>query len=112
DVASHFDHVEIGPASQDLRLPAQARRTDASTLRHFAPGTDAPDVGVAWVLALQDTGDLEALGKIGGKVLGGVHPQVDLALEQRALDLLDEARLVADCSVGGLDGHDLCVAHG
>jgi hypothetical protein len=80
------------------------------------------DIGVARVLALGDPGDGQALRQLGRQVLGGVDGEVDLPIEERALDLGHEARLVAARAglAGGLaalvarggDGHDLGAPEG
>src|SRR2546423_823927 len=46
------------------------------------------------VSASRNANDRETVGQLRGHVLGGVHGEVDLAGQQRLLDLLDEPRLV------------------
>ena len=55
---------------------------------------------VARVGALGHAHDREPVGQLGGHVLGRVHGEVDLAGQQRLLDLLHEARLVGQ-ALGG-----------
>ena len=54
----------------------------------------------------------QAVGELAGEVLGGVHGEVDLLREQRVLDRVHPARLVAGMRVtvtAGGQGHDVRV---
>ena len=51
---------------------------------------------VGRVLAARNADEREPVGQLARQVLGGVDAEVDLAVEQRALDAAHEARLVAD----------------
>jgi hypothetical protein len=55
---------------------------------------------VAGVLPLREGQDLQALGQFGGDVLGAVDGQVDGAVEEGLLDLLDEEAPIADAGEG------------
>jgi len=47
------------------------------------------------VVSTAPGGDLEALRQLGREVLGRVHGEVDLTSQQRGLDRVDPAPLVA-----------------
>jgi hypothetical protein len=71
--------------------------------------------GIARIGALQQAADDEAIGQLGGHVLHGVDRHIDLAGDQRLLDLLGKQALAADLVqlaildlvAGGLDDDDL-----
>ena len=75
---------------------ARRRRLLVPTARAVGqlPQRGRPAERVERVRALRHADDGQAGGQLGGYVLGGVHRQVDLAGEERVLDLLDEAGLV------------------
>ena len=100
----------------DLRLAPQRRGGHHRALRQFAEARGAAaDEGVAHILARQEARHREAGRQLGRHVLHGMHGDVDLARQQRLLDLLGEKALAAgvgerpvlDAVAGGLDGANL-----
>ena len=82
------------------RRACACRRSDAAPRR--APWgraaielASAGDQRVAHVLAFETGGDRHAFGQQGRQVLGRMHRGVDLAVEQRRVDLLGEQPLAA-----------------
>ena len=92
-----------------LRDAPDAARADRRSPRRGAPAPPAKSVRadavaqharVARILARQHRGDVESLGQHGRHVLGAVHRKVDLAREQRVVDLLHEQPLAAGVGSG------------
>ncbi len=116
DIAAQVDDLQIGPAMQQLRAPAQRRGADDGAA--FQVG-DAPHVAgdqhVACILARQEGRDGELRWLRRRHVLHAVDGGIDPAGEQRLLDLLDEQSLAARFRQGpvldgiarGLDDDDL-----
>ena len=93
---------QIGAVAQQLRLPAQRSRADARTLRQ---GREAwcllRKKHVARVVARQHAGDLQPLGQPSLDILQRMHGEVDMAVDQRLIDLLGEQALAADLGKRG-----------
>ena len=87
-VAAQRANIEVRPGEQQLCLPAKARRTDNGA------GTETverrPDQCIARVLARKHRRECEALGRFGRDVFHRMHGEIGGAVEQRALELLDE----------------------
>jgi len=80
--------LEAGPQPAELRRPPGAARAHPGAVGEaFEP---PPDQAVPRVGPLRDRGDGEPGCRLGGKVLQGVDGDVDGAVEERLLDLLDE----------------------
>jgi hypothetical protein len=103
-----LDHLEVRAESEELGAAAEARGPDPGAFAQLLERGSLADVGIAGRLPRRDPGDLEPLRKLAREVLGRVHPEVDLAVEQRPLDLADEASLVPSrlMKARGLDRHD------
>ena len=102
DVAAELDDLEVGAEREELGAAADARGPDAGALGDLGDRVAGADPDVGGVLARRDADEAEALGQLAGQVLGAVDGEVDLAVEQRPLDLADEARLVV--GVAAADG--------
>lgn len=96
DVAPELDQLEVGSERQELRAPAQARRSHACSAGNLGQRRAPPEPGVSGILAHRHADDLEARGQLTGNVLGAVDGELDLAGEQRPLDLADESGLVVE----------------
>ena len=108
--------VEIRPQREKLRAPAQAGGADPGALGDLGQRPPRSDPGVGGIETRGDAEDREAFGKLSGNILGAVHGEVDAPVEQGALDLADEPRLVVARSrdgdaaalvAGGADGDEL-----
>ena len=115
-VAAELDHREVRAAVAKLRPPPQAGGADDRAGRKVGERAAVEgDEGVAHVLARQVAGDREAVRLERRHVLHRMHGDVDLAGEQRVLDLAREQALAADLRqrpvehpvAGGLDHDDL-----
>src|SRR5207248_831717 len=91
-------NFQIRSTVAQLRAPAHAARPDDRTARQIGErGHGAGKESVVRVLADRHAYELEARGQLARHVLQAVDADVDPALEQRLLDLLDEHTLRADC---------------
>jgi hypothetical protein len=100
EVALQVLEVEVlENGAQDGLAPEARRADDGVEAELFDRRGGAADVRIGGLLALEERGELEAIGQFGGDVLEAVDGEVDLAGEERALDLLDEEPLA-----GGAEG--------
>ena len=105
DVAAQLDDLEILARGAQLSGAAQAARPHAGARGQRSQRRGAAD-RVAGIGPGRDGHELKALGQLGGHVLARVHGEVDLAGEQRALELGDPARLVAAAAAAVAGGRD------
>ena len=94
DVAAHRDDVEVLARRAQLGGAADAARADAGARRQRS------EVGrpAKHILDARPRGrpqQCQAVRELAGEVLGRVHSEVDLTGEQRVLDRVHPARLVA-----------------
>ena len=97
DVSAQRQDRQQRIALAQLRLAAQARRSDARAARQ--PGEIEIVIGherVARILALGDRREREAVGHVHRHVLQRMHGEVGAAVRHRQLELLDEEALAAD----------------
>ena len=98
--------VHVAPEHDDFEIAAAVHELGAATLRrstdHRSPrkrrdvvhgGTDE---SIARIFPRQNTGNRNTVRQNGFEVLHGVHGDVDIASEQRLLDLLGEQTLAAN----------------
>ena len=88
DVAANVFDLQIGPASSKLRGAAQRTSSYASARGQILEG--AAYQSIAWIFALRDGGQRQALRQIGGHVFQAMYGQIDRASEQRFLNFLGE----------------------
>ena len=94
DVAADGHDLDVVAQRADLGRAAQAAGARRAPRRQRRERRCAAD-RVARIGPLGNRHELEALGKLGRNILGRMHRHVDLAVEQRAFELRDPARLVA-----------------
>ena len=110
---STFPRSSVTSRSERIASSCERRRRlDVPTVAPFGKVVERlrADQRVARVLGRRHRGDHESRRQVARDVLGAVHRDVDLTGEQRVLDLLDEAGLVADRAGAisrGLDRHHL-----
>ncbi len=102
--------LEVRARAAQLGGAADAARADARSRRQGVEVGSAAE----HILDGRTRGrpqQLQAVGELAGEVLGGVHREIDLAGEQRVLDRVDPARLVAGPRAGAIaaggESHDL-----
>lgn len=96
-VAAEAHDLEIRPYTLHLRLTPEARRSDDGPLRQVRQrGVLEGNEGIAHVFARQRRADHETGWQFGLHVLHGMHGKVDLARDQRFLDLLGKEPLSAN----------------
>ncbi len=112
DVAPELEDLEVAPQRPELRGAAQRARPDPGAVGEVRePGRAAqrvPRVGPR-----RHRGDDDPVRELRGDVLGRVHGEVDVAAEQRRVDLAHPALLVAAGAVAVArrrDRHDLGTA--
>jgi hypothetical protein len=97
DVAADLDEGDVGAKGEELGAAAGAGRADAAS---GGEGVERPeglaDPDVAGVGALRDRGEGELRGELGGEVFEAVDGEVDAALFEGFLDLLDEDALAIE----------------
>ena len=96
DVAAHGLDRERRFECEQLGLPPDRRRPHPHARTQLAGAAER----VARILSLQIRADRKAFGIRGGHVLRGVHGNVDAAVEQRLLQLLDEDATRSDLAEG------------
>ncbi len=89
-----LNHLEVGTEGKELGATPEARGADSSAIGQLIQRAGTADIGVGRRLRRRNPGDLEPLGQLARKVLGRVHPEIDLSVQERPLDLADEAGLV------------------
>lgn len=95
DVSPDFDDLEVWPEEVDLAGAAHAAGADAGALGKGVEGVGIPgDEDVLGGCALEDGGDDEAGGKVGGNVFEAVDGGVDLLGFEGDLEFLDEDALI------------------
>ena len=86
DVAAQLADLEVVTDGAHLGGAAQAARAHPAPRGQLGERAHAAD-DVAGLGALGDGRQLQALGQLGGDVLGRVHGHVDAAVQQRPLEL-------------------------
>ena len=96
DVAAQEFGPQVGPEPQRLRLAAERGGAEARAMRQALDRVgDGGDQRVAHVLARQEARERDPVRDEGRQILGRVDGGVDLAREQRDVDLLGEQALAA-----------------
>ncbi len=115
DIAAQRYYAQIGPAMQHQGGAAQTGGADQCAFGQFVERARAvADQRVAWIAALEEAAQHQALGQARRHVLHAVHGQVDGPGQQRLFDFLGEQALAAglgqsavlDAIAGGAHRHD------
>ena len=97
DVAAQRDNSEVGAQAQRLEAPARRRGAEPRTARERGErAAGAREQRVARVGALGHRGDAEAGGELGRQIFHRMNCQVDTAIAEGLLQLLDEKPLATD----------------
>ncbi len=116
DIAAQQHDVEIGTGARGLRVAAHGGRAETSALRQI--GQRLGLVGeerFAGILAFEKGAERQARRQGGRHVLHRMDGEIDLVLQERVFQFLDEESLAAgigqapvlDAVAGGLEDHDL-----
>src|SRR6185436_11925436 len=96
-VAANRDDREVGPHGLELHAAAERRGSNAGARRELREArAGARNERVARVLPLGKAAEPQARHELARNVLGGVHREIGLTVEQALLDLFDEETLAAD----------------
>lgn len=99
-VAANLDDLHVGTDIEELAGPAKTSGGNLSTPELFQqPPPGIPRVGdehIACILAFTNCPEKESGGKFRWKIFEAVDGDVNIAIEERLLDLAGEESLVAD----------------
>ncbi len=94
DIAAERHDRDVGAQREQLRAAPQAARADTRAAREAGQRARSAQA-VERISSSGASGQLETLGEDSGHVLRGVHCQIDLAHQQRIVDPVDPAALIA-----------------